>query len=322
VGRWAAEYRIDEVTPEKSRHNDRGFDMQKSKGLIAGGIWLLAMLLGPPLQGATFDERLEAPRATSAKGLQSQFQAHFDAFRQKQQTPDPAAFIRDKASHKQWTDLFFAVTRAMDESVPLGDLAAFGLIAKPDGTYSVNLKKFPEWEPLDAKLNVLSNPEVFESFIPALKARGFRDSDVDTLRTYLATHDPRMLTHKNGRQLVTGFATRLQRQRQAGQALNLKEVMTYRYQKNSIKSEAKRQWALGLLDTLDAQRQRILASFLEESDSELVFGTPSESIDQSLQEEAQPLASGEYIQLLARDEAQIRHNMTQRAEKLLGGQQQ
>jgi hypothetical protein len=296
--------------------------MKKPKGLMASGICLLAIVLGTPVLGAGFDERLEAPRAISSQALQIRLQAHFETFDQKQQEPDPGAFIRDPAAHKQWADLYFSVIRALDEGVPLDDLAKYGLVVKADGTHSINLKQFPQWEPLDSRLFVLSNPAVFESTIPALKARGFADGDVDALRAYLAAHDPSVMTHEQASQLVHGFAQRLKLGKKTGRALNLQEVMTYRYQKSNIRAEAKRQWAIGLLDALDPQRQRILASLLEEFESELMFGKPAEPIDQTLEKEAQPLISGEYVQLLARDATQIRQDMTQRAEKLMGGQKQ
>ena len=79
----------------------------------------------------------------------------------------------------------------MDEKTPLKDLDAFGLVARPDGRYAVDLHEYPQWEPLDSRLHRLTNEEVVESYVPALKARGFRDEDIDALRTYLANNDPR-----------------------------------------------------------------------------------------------------------------------------------
>lgn len=210
---------------------------------------------------------------------------------------------------------------ALDERVPLQDLSAFGLAAQADGAYVVDLRKFPQWEPLDTRLYLLTNPEVFESYEPALKARGFRDEDIRALRTYLATHDPRLRIHSEGRQLVDTFAKRLQGRRQAGQPLNLEEVLAYRYQKAGLKAEIERQWAVGLLDALDPQRQRILASFFDEFDSSLTLGTPTAPLNQTLEQEAQPIVSGEYVQMLTSEEAQLRQDVERRAGKLMEGEQ-
>jgi hypothetical protein len=281
----------------------------------------LALLLAIGAQAAPFNEKSRAPRAASSQALRTQFEAHFQTFRRKQQEADPAAFIRDRSAHKQWADLYFSLKLALDERVPLENLSAFGLIAQPDGTYAVDLRKFPQWEPLDTRLYLLTNPEVFESYVPALKARGFRSEDVRGLRTYLATHDPRLRIHAEGQQLVETFAKRVQGRRQAGQALNLEEVLDYRYQKASLKSEIERQWAVGLLDTLDKQRQRILASFFDEFDSSLTLGGPMEPLGRTLEREAQPIVSGEYVQMLTSEAAQIRRDVARRAEKLMEGEQ-
>ena len=237
--------------------------MEELKRLGASVTVLFALLAGPT-QAAPFDEKLKPPRAATAQALRTKLEAHFATFQRKQQDPDPAAFIRDAKAYRQWSDLDFALQLAMDERTPLKDLDAFGVVARPDGTYHVDLHAFPQWEPLDSRLHRLTNPEILESYLPALKARGFRDEDLTALQTYVATHDPKVDLHAQGRQLVETFAQRLQAQRKVGQRLNLQEVLAYRYQKTSLRTEAERRWAVGLMDALDRQRQRILVSFLDE----------------------------------------------------------
>lgn len=293
----------------------------RTKLALVSGIAPLAMLLAIGVQAAPFDEKSKAPRASTSQALRTKFEAHFQAFQRRQQDSDPAAFIRDRQARKQWSDLYFAVKLALDERVALGDLSAFGLIAQADGAYVVDLRKFPQWEPLDTRLYVLTNPEVLESYEPALKARGFREGDISALRVYVATHDARLRVHDEGRQLVDTFAKRLQARHQAGQQLNLEEVLAYRYQKASLRAEIERQWAVALLDTLDPQRQRILASFFDEFESSLTLGGPTEPLSQSLEREAQPIASGEYVQMLTSEEAEIRQDVARRAEKLTEGEQ-
>jgi hypothetical protein len=280
----------------------------------------LAMLVAIGVHAAPFDEKSKVPRVATSQALRAKFEAHFRTFERKQQDPDPAAFIRDAQAYQQWTDLFFAVKLALDERIPLGDLTAFGLVAQPSGTYNVDLKKFPQWEPLDSLLHQLSEPEVVDSYQAALKARGFRDEDITALRTYLATHDQRVRLYQDGRQLVDTFAKRLQGRRQAGQPLNLDEVLAYRYQKESLRAEIDREWALGLVDALDPQRQRILVSFFEEFDSTLTLGVPNQALSETLQEEARPIMSGEYVQIMSTEEAQVRQDSARRAEKLMEGE--
>jgi hypothetical protein len=294
---------------------------RRSKTCLASAICPLAMFLAIGAHAAPFDEKAKAPRVATPQALRAKFDAHFAVFQRRQQEADPAAFIRDRQAHKQWSDLYFAVKLALDERVPLGDLSAFGLSAQADGTYRVDLRRFPQWEPLDMRLYLLTNPEVLESYEPALRARGFRDEDLGALRTYLATHDPRLRIHTEGRQLVETFAKRLQGRRQAGEAVNLDEMLAYRYQKASLKAEIERQWAVGLFDTLDKQRQRILASFFDELDAALQLGAPVEPLGKALEQEAQPILSGEYVQMITAEEAQLRQDVARRARQLTEGEQ-
>lgn len=294
--------------------------MEEPNRLIAS-VLLLAVFLAGQAQAAPFDEKAKAPRIANSQALRTKLEAHFATFERKQQDADPAAFIRDRVAHQQWSDLYFAAQLAMDEKTPLKGLDAFGLVAEPGGKYVVDLSAFPQWEPLDSRLHKLTNEDIIESYVPALKARGFRDEDIDALRTYLANNDPRVTVQVEGRQLVETFARRLQGQRKAGQKLNLQEVLAYRYQKWRVRAEAQRSWAVGLMDALDKQRQRALVSFLDEGfQSELLFGAATEPLDQTLEQEAKPIVSGEYSQIITSEEAQLRQRMERRAEKLMEGE--
>ena len=295
--------------------------MEELNRLGASVTLLLALWVAAPIQAAPFDEKLRAPRAATSQALRTRLEAHFATFQRKQQDPDPAAFIRDAKAYRQWSDLYFSVQLAMDEKTPLKGLEPFGLVLQPDGRYRVDLHAFPQWEPLDSRLHKLMNPEVLESFMPALKARGFRDEDASALQTYLATHDPDLTLNTEGRQLVDTFANRLQKQRKGGQRLNLEEVLAYRYQKADLRAEVERRWAIGLMDALDRQRQRILVSYLDEFQSEMTFGAPHQALDQSLEQEAQPIVSGEYVQILTNEETRLRQDMERRTGKLNAGEQ-
>ena len=79
------------------------------------------LFLAGQTQAAPFDEKPKAPRAATSQALRTKLEAHFATFERKQQEPDPAAFIRDRPAHQQWSDLYFAVQLAMDEQTPLKD---------------------------------------------------------------------------------------------------------------------------------------------------------------------------------------------------------
>jgi hypothetical protein len=295
--------------------------MEERTRSIASVAALLALFVACHTPAAPFDEKAKAPRITSSQALRTKLEAHFATFERKRQDPDPAAFIRDRTAHKQWSDLYFAAQLAMDERVPLKDLDAFGLVARPEGRYTVDLGSFPQWEPLDSRLNKLRDEELVASYLPALEARGFRAEDIGALRTYLANNDPETAVYAEGRQLVETFARRLQEQRKAGQKLNLQEVLAYRYQKVMLRAEAERRWAVGLMDALDRQRQRALVSFLDEGfRSEMLFGAPNRSIQVTLEQEAQPIVSGEFAEIINSEEVRLRQRLQRRAEKLMEGE--
>ena len=65
----------------------------------------------------------------------------------------------------------------------------------------------------------------------------------------------------------------------------------------------------------------ILVSFLDEFQSEMAFGVAKDDLAATLEQEAQPIVSGEYAQILTTEEGQIRRDMERRAEKLTGGEQ-
>lgn len=297
--------------------------MDKLKRLIASVVWPLAILLGAA-QAAPFDEQIKGPGSETPPQLKGRLKAHFDTIGRKQAEEEerPGAFIRDRAAHKQWADLRYSIERAMDEGRPLADFADYGLIQQPNGQYKVDLTRYPQWSPLDKRLHMLTNASVLKSYVPALKARGFRDADIDTLLTYVATHDQDQAMYARGRELIDTFAKRLQKRAAAGLPVDLNEMLAYRYQRVSIRDEVNREWAVGLLDAFDKQRQRILVSFFTEelASSDLVFGVPSKPFNQELEAEAKPLISGEYVKQLARFEADIQRRADERAEKLIGGE--
>jgi hypothetical protein len=290
--------------------------MDKPKRLRASVILSLAALHATVISAGPFDERVKAPKVTTDQALQSQLKAFFDTYQRKQREADPAAFIRDRAAHKQWADAHFSVIRALEAGRRLDDLAAFGFIAESDGSYTVDLKKFPQWDPLDGQLSAFLNLDVLERYVPTLEARGFRDEDIATLRTYVSTHDPRQLTYAEGKPLVESFAKRVQKRAASGQQPDLEEVEAYRYQKDRIKREARRQWAVGLMDRLDNQRQRILVSFFGELESERTFGAATEPLSVTLQNEVQPLITGEYASAIAQSELELTREIAKRTERL------
>src|SRR5512145_587279 len=134
--------------------------------------------------------------------------------------------MRDPAAHQELVDLEFAMRRRLEEGQPLGDeaeLAQFGLERKPDGSYHVQTKRFPQWKSLDRQLLWFANAEALEGLLPALQARGFRPQDVDALREYVRTHDVESAMFPEQKELVQTFAQR-------AAAAGREEVLAYVHQ--------------------------------------------------------------------------------------------
>ena len=70
--------------------------MEEPKRSIAS-VLLLAVFLAGHTQAAPFDEKAKAPRVSELASAAAKLEAHFATFQRKQQDPDPAAFIRDRA---------------------------------------------------------------------------------------------------------------------------------------------------------------------------------------------------------------------------------
>jgi hypothetical protein len=274
--------------------------MEKPKWSMANGVWLFALWIGAPAQGAPFDEQMKAPTANTTR-LQEKLQRHFRTVEEKR-VKGAEALLRDPVAHQQSVELEFAIGRRLDEGQPLGDpteLAKFGLMQRPDGSYHIQTKQFPQWKLLDQQLLWFTNVEALEGFLPALQARGFRPDDVDALREYLRTHDLEAAMFPEQKELVQTFG---QRAATAGK----EEVLAFVYQGNRLRREYERRWAIGLLDALSPQSRRALTSYLlEEWPAERVFGPPANTVDARVAETLSMFHSGEYQRHLDKEEAEL-----------------
>lgn len=291
--------------------------MDRQRRLAATALGSLAMFLGA-VQAAPFNERVKAPKASDL-ALHAQLETYFDTYEKKGARADPAGFIRDRAAYKQWADAEFLFMRALDEGRQLDDLAAFGFVVQPDGTYRVDRQEFPQWQLLDERLRALEDLDSLDRYVPALKARGFRNADVEALRTYVATHDPRQLLHGEGKELIDSFAKRVQKRYAAGQPPDFDEAMDFRYQVDSLNYESQRQWAIGLMDTLDRQRQRILVSLLDEQPRSVRgYAGIREPLNQAWLQFFQLYVSGEYVETIEKADEELARDLAARQAKLRG----
>jgi hypothetical protein len=276
------------------------------------GSFLLLRLLVPFLLGwtatadaAKFDERIVAPKAASPATLKALTREYFATY-QRAQAKGVGGLIRDPAAYRQWFEWYWQLSETLDDKQPIGDLTEFGLIPQEDGSYTVDHKKYPQWAPLDRQLTILRTPVIFEAYAPELKTRGFRDQDLEVLKSYVDKHDPERGAFAENKPLVESFATKVQSLHRAKKSIQRADLKAYFYQSGRNADEAQRRWAVGLLDALDPQRQRILEAYFEELDVGHSIGPASGNFDDQLKTANEVFGTGQYQQLLKQEELEIR----------------
>jgi hypothetical protein len=239
---------------------------------------------------AKFDEKIKAPPAPMNAELKAVIRDYFDTYA-RVNAKSSAGIVRDKAAYQQWFETHWRLQRAIDQKRSLGDLSEFGLTRNADGSYSVDLNQYPQWEPLPVRLERFREPQYLDQYADALAARGFRESDLETLRAHVAK-SPRNQASTAELDVADGFAAKVKAQVATKQKISTAQLLSYIYQTGRIDAEQDRVWARSLLDLFDQQRQRILESYVQEQAGELTI-TPDD-IDGQLKFAIDGIVSGEF----------------------------
>jgi len=225
---------------------------------------LLACCAGSA-QAVEFDEKIKAPMVKEVAALRTQAQSYVEKFAEVQ--ADPAAIFRDRALAAERFDLSWQIQRAIDVRRPLGDLSAIGLEPWKDGSYRIDFNAWPQWERPDEKFGFLLAGPDWQSLGEVLISRGFREADVATLKKYLATHDFQRDARRESLPLTLSFTKIVKKYDKIKRPVDDAVVLSYIYQRAKLNAERGREWAEGILNSLDAQRSRILLAVIDESQS-------------------------------------------------------
>jgi hypothetical protein len=239
-----------------------------------GAALALLWLIASAAHAVEFDEKLQAPRVKNAAELRSQAQSYAARFSELQAVA-PEAPISDPALFRERADLTWQIQQAIDARKPLGDLSAIGIESEDDGTYRLDFAKAPQWQRLDRALIAVLPRTNWELFGPQLVARGFRDEDVETLRNYVLTHDAQGAARQRALPVSLAFSRLVKKLDRIKRPVSNELVLSYLYQRSRASDEAMREWADGLLKSLDAQRGRILISLFAENPG-LAIWAPSD----------------------------------------------
>lgn len=242
--------------------NCQGRHRLKRPALAA--VLLLALAgFGGVAQAVEFDEKLKAPMMKSAADTSAQAKSFAVKFREIR-AATPAQLITNASLARQQFDLKWQIQRAIDEKKPLDEFAELGLVSRGDGTYSIDMRKNPEWDDFHETIAGMLSRANLDASAPALIQRGFRPEDVDTLKLYVTTHDPIAASKSAALPIALGFSRTVGKYDRGKRPVPDAVVLSYLYQYARAASESNRAWVADLLKQFDAQRARILLStFLE-----------------------------------------------------------
>jgi hypothetical protein len=230
---------------------------------------LLALLLAgfvATTQAVEFDEKLKAPAVTEPAAFRTQAQA-FKSRVAALRASGPRELLSNRTLFREQFDLTWQLQRALDGGRPVGDLAELGFVPRDDGSYAIDYNTHPEWQRFDELFVAMLPSAHWDALAGELRARGFRDADLDVVREYLRTHDARRTSLRQSLPLAIGFSKLVKKFDRIKRRVPDELALSYLYQRARIDAEAKREWADGLLAALDAQRSRILMSYFEEMTS-------------------------------------------------------
>jgi hypothetical protein len=261
--------------------------------LAAMFIMTLAGLVGAA-QAVEFDERLKTPMMKNGAELRSEFES-YQASAISLAAKSPLEAVRDRSASRQRFDAQWQLGRLVDAHTPLPELAALGFEAGKDGSYKIDTKQHPEWRDLDRELVTFSKPEILGGIASDLLARGFRSEDLDALNRYVREHDLERTQSARRLSLAISTSRVAKKYQKIRRPFDAQMMLSFVYQRSLDAAETQRQWANALLDTLDAQRQRVLASFLSEQAG---FWSVSPTDDTAaLEQERQMLLRADFEQL-------------------------
>jgi hypothetical protein len=223
-------------------------------------LWLIASAA----HAVDYDEKLQAPRVKNPTELRNQAQSYTARFSELQAVA-PETPVSDPALFRARADLAWQIQRAIDARTPLGDLSVIGLESTGDGAYRLDFAKSPQWDRLDRVFIALFSQANWDLLGQQLVARGFRPEDVTTLKDYVLTHDGHAVARQRALPYSLAFSRLVKKLDKIKRPVTDDLVFSYLYQRDRAYDEALREWADGLLKSLDPQRGRILISYVAEN---------------------------------------------------------
>lgn len=223
-----------------------------------------------------FDEKLNAPTMKSAADFQGRVQTFAKAYREIREAT-PAQTVLNASLARQQFDLDWQLERAVNEGRPLDGLESVGVVSRGDGSYTVDLNEYPEWQIKADQLSQTFSSNLRDPVCETLLTRGFRPEDIAALKSYLASQDPAVAAKSATLPIALNFGRVVRKFDKIGRPVPNALVVSYWYQASRATNESNRVWTEGLLKSLDSQRVRILFSYFSEVQSSRFMSPESTS---------------------------------------------
>jgi hypothetical protein len=212
---------------------------------------------------AGFDEKLKAPMMKDAAIFKTEVQGFASKYRAVRDAT-PAQLVTNASLAKQQFDFSWQLERAVNERRPLPEPESVGLMSLDNGGYKIDTRRNPEWRSQGEYIATMFKGNLRDGVFSELLERGFRPDDVAALKEYISSHDVDQATRAAILPVALAFQRVVQKFDKAGRPVPDVLVVSYWYQSTREYFEANRAWSEGLLKNLDAQRQRVLISYLSE----------------------------------------------------------
>jgi hypothetical protein len=198
--------------------------------------------------------------------------------------------IKDAQRNYELLELEYWIGVAIELGISLEPLSPYGLEALDNGSYRIDLQKYPEWVTNHISLlkfrDKESLPVLLRGFLLPL---GFKQDDVNALETYLDSRDPYLDTARGVVAVMDAEYARvksLQLDPQTNMDVYRLSYFRMNYLANRVRQRIWVDWGLGLLNSLSPEGQEIVVRFGREGagDKVLIPSMPEDIVQIHIQE--------------------------------------
>lgn len=190
--------------------------------------------------------------------------------------------IKDPQRNYEFLEVEYWIGVAIELGISLEPLSRYGLEALDNGSYSIDLQKYPEWVTTHISLLKFRNKEnlplLFREFLLPM---GFKQDDVNALETYIDSRDPSLDTARGVVAVMDAEYARvksLQLDPQTDMDVYKSSYFRMNYLANRVRQRIWVDWGLGLLNSLSPEGQELVVRFGREGAGDRVL-TPNEPED-------------------------------------------